>query len=77
MSDEDEGDACLSLDALEFDLHLFAQLSVERTEWLIEKEYLRAEDECTSECDALPLSTRELMWKAICDVSQFHRSDRL
>jgi hypothetical protein len=52
-------------------------LSVESTEWLIEKEYFRAKDECTSECDALPLSTRELMRQSICDVSQFHRSDRL
>ncbi len=72
MGYEDEGDAGFTLDALEFDLHLLAQLTIQSTEWFIKEEDLGSQDQCSSESDALTLSTGELVWEAICDMSQLH-----
>ena len=38
VSDEDERDAHLTLDRAQLDLHLLAQLEVERTQWFVEQE---------------------------------------
>ena len=42
VGDEHEGDADLALDLLQLDLHLPAQLEVERAERLVEQQHLRA-----------------------------------
>ena len=48
------------LDALELDLHLLAQLEVERAERLVEQQHPRAVDDRAGERDALALAAGEL-----------------
>jgi hypothetical protein len=60
VGDEDEGDADLALDRLEFDLHLLAQLEVEGAERFVEQQHPGAPDEGAGECDALTLTAGEL-----------------
>ncbi len=59
VRDEKEGDANFSLQSLQFTLHLFAQIGVERRERLIEQEKLRAVHQCAGERDALLLTTAQ------------------
>ena len=61
MGDEDERDADVALDRLQLDLHLLAQLEVERAERLVEQQHLRTVDERSGERDALALAARELV----------------
>ena len=63
MRDVDERHADvahLALDPLQLDLHLLAQLQVERAERLVEQEQRRRVDDRAGECDALTLPTGEL-----------------
>ena len=55
-----EGDADLGLDALELDLHLAAQLEVERTERLVEQEHVGLVDEGAGDGHALLLAAGQL-----------------
>ena len=55
----DERDPDLALDSLQLDLHLLAELQVERAERLVEQEHLRSVDERAGERDALA-AAREL-----------------
>ena len=74
---EDEGDADVALQALELDLHLFAQLEVERAERLVEQEHLRLDDEGAGEGDALPLAARQLGGLAVAVLVEAHLRERL
>ena len=65
MRDVDERDADVALDALELDLHLLAQLEVERAERLVEQQHLRAVDDRAGERDALALAAGELRRLAV------------
>ena len=56
MGDIDKGDAYLLLDALEFDLHILAQLEIQRTQRFVQQEYLGAVDNGTG--DGNPCRTR-------------------
>ncbi len=60
VGDVDEGDAQRLLERLQLDLHLLAQLQVERSEGLVEEEHAGAVDEGAGQRDALPLAAREL-----------------
>ena len=60
MGHVDERDADLLLDGLELDLHLLAELQVERPERLVEEQDARPVDERSREGDALPLTARQL-----------------
>ena len=60
MRDVDEGRAELVLDALELELHLLAQLHVERAEGLVEQERGGVVHQRSGERDALLLASREL-----------------
>ena len=60
MGDMDERQAHLGLDALELELHLAAQLEVERTERLVEQEYRRSVDDGTRQRHTLLLTSRQL-----------------
>ena len=62
VGDVDERDplAQLALDRLQLELHLLAELQVERAERLVEQEHPRAVDECSRERDTLALAAREL-----------------
>ena len=59
MGDVDEGDAGALLNTLELDLHILAQLEVERAERLIEQQYARLADECAGNRDTLLLTARK------------------
>ena len=56
----DHGDAELAMDALDLELHLLAQVLVERAERLVEQENVGIEDEAARERHALLLAARQL-----------------
>ena len=60
MRDVHERDADLVLDPLELELHLLAELEVERAERLVEEQHARPVDERARQGDALLLAAREL-----------------
>ena len=63
--------------ALELDLHLLAQLQVERAERLVEQQHARAVDDRARERDALALAAGELDGLALADAGQAHHLERL
>ncbi len=78
VGDEDEGDADLALDRLELDLHLLAQLEVERAERLVEQQHPRPVDERAGQRDALALAAGELRRPAVAEVlAEPHHVQRL
>ena len=60
VRDVDEGDADLGLDPLQLDLHLLAELQVERAQRLVEQQHLRLVDERPRQRHALRLAAGEL-----------------
>src|SRR6516165_1255722 len=58
VRDVDHGDADLAMDALDLDLHLLAQVLVERAQRLVEQKHIRIEHEPARERDALLLAAR-------------------
>src|SRR3984893_10508301 len=58
MRDVDHGDADFAVDALDLDLHLLAQILVERAQRLVEQKHVRIEHETARERDALLLAAR-------------------
>ena len=60
MGHVDERDADLLLDGLELDLHLLAELEVERAERLVEQEHARSVDERAGQRHALALAAGQL-----------------
>ncbi len=52
----DEGDAHLLLNGFQLDLHLLAQLQIERTQGLVEQQHPRTQDQRAGQSDALPLA---------------------
>src|SRR5205823_13588484 len=77
VGDVDEGDPDLLLDRLELDLHLLAQLEVERTQRLVQEQDSGPVDECPGQCDALPLAAGELRWLAAGKARQADPAPRL
>ena len=61
MRDVDEGDPDLVLDPLELELHVLAELEVERAERLVEQQHARVVHERARERDALLLAAGELL----------------
>ncbi len=70
VRDVDEGDLQVALQRLQEDLHLLAQLEVERAERLVEQEHRRRVDNGARERDALPLASGELGRPAAADVGE-------
>ena len=56
MRDVDEGDRDVVLDQLQLELHLLAQLEIERAERLVEEQNARAVDERAGQGDTLLLA---------------------
>ena len=59
MSHVNEGDAQAPLEALQLELHLLAQLEVERAERLVEEQHGGAAGDGSRECYALHLAAGE------------------
>ena len=66
----DEGDSELVLDALQEELHLLAQLEVERPERLVEQQHPRPADERAGQGHALLLPSGELLRLAVSEPRQ-------
>ena len=77
MRDVDERDPDRLLDVLELDLHLLAQLEIERAERLVQQQHAGPVDERARERDALPLAARELARLALRELAQAHERERL
>ena len=77
VGDVDERDPDLLLDLLELDLHVLAELEVERAERLVEEQHPRAVDERASERDPLPLAARQLVRLALLIAGQAHHAQGL
>ena len=77
VRDVDERDAEVALQRLEEDLHLLAQLQVERAERLVEEEDRRAVDDRARERDALALAARELHRLPVAEARQTHALEHL
>ena len=60
VGDIDEGDADLALDRLQLDLHLLAQLEIERAQRLVQQQHARLVDQRAGQRHALPLAARQL-----------------
>ena len=61
VGDVDEGGAERGLQLLEFDLHVLAQLQIERAERLVEQQQRRLEHHAARDRDALTLAAGELI----------------
>ncbi len=61
MRDVDERDPDLVLDSLQLELHVLAELQIERAERLVEQEHAWVIHECPRERDPLLLTPRELL----------------
>ena len=73
----DERDADLLLDGLELDLHLLAELEVERAERLVEEQDARPVDERAGERDPLALAARQLAGLALVVALEADHPERL
>ena len=74
MGDEDERDADLALDLLQLDLHLLAELEVERAERLVEQQHLGPVHQRAGQRDPLPLAARELVRLAVAEPVEPHEA---
>ena len=70
VRDVDECDSDLVLDPLQLELHLLAELQVERAERLVEQENTRMVHERAAESDPLLLAARELLGLALREPRQ-------
>ena len=79
MRDVDERDPDLVLDPLQLELHLLAELQVERAERLVEQQHPRVVDDRARERDALLLAAGELRRLALLaarEVDELEHSER-
>ncbi len=77
MGDEDEGDAEGLLQRLQFLLHLFAKLQIERAQRLVEKQNLGLVDERAGERHALALAAGKLSGPARAVARKLHHGERI
>ena len=70
VGDEHERDADRVLDRLELDLHLLAELEVERAERLVEQQHARLVDQRPGERHPLTLATAELVRPAFAELPE-------
>jgi hypothetical protein len=77
VRDVDERDREILLQALQEELHLLAQLQVERAERLVEEQHLGPVDERAGERHPLALAAGELPGLALADVGKPHPAEYL
>ena len=75
VGDIDRGDAELTLDAAEFELHFFAQLAVERSQRLVEKQQVGLEHQRARNRDTLLLPAGQLVNAAAAVASEPHQRE--
>ncbi len=72
VGDVDEGDADPALDRLQLDLHLLAELQVERAQRLVQQQHARPVDQGAGERHALALAAGELRRLAAAEAGERH-----
>ena len=72
MSDVDEGNTNLLLDALELNLHVLAQLQVQSAQRLVQKQHLGAVHQGAGDGHPLLLTAGELVGVVSCPLRQAH-----
>ncbi len=77
VGDVDHGNAHLAVDALDLDLHLLAQVLVERPQWLVEQHEVGVEDQAAREGDALLLTARQLARIALGEARKPDQAEHL
>ena len=77
VGDVDERQPHVLLDVLQLDLHLLAQLQVERAERFVQQQHPWTHDQRPGQRDPLPLPARELPGLALPVVPQAHHGERL
>ena len=73
----EERDVELTLEALELELHLLAQLEIERTQRLVEQQDLGSVDQGAGDSDALLLAAGQLIWFAALKAAELHQVEHL
>ena len=74
---ENETDAHLALNSLQLDLHCFAQLQVECSQWFVKQQRTWVIHQRASQCNTLLLSTRKLRRFAFCKIIQANNFEHL
>ena len=77
MGDEDKGKAERTLKRLELALHRLAQLEIERSQRLVEKQHFRTQDKSARKSDPLPLSAGKLAGLARLQSHELDQLERL
>ena len=75
MGDEDEGDSEIALQRLQFYLHLFAELEIERAKRFVEQQDLGLVDKGAGQRHALPLATGQLRGPASAETAKRHEGE--
>ncbi|MNI17654.1 hypothetical protein D3C73_710330 [compost metagenome] len=70
MGDHQRGDADLTLDAADLELHLFAQIGVEVGQRFIEQQHRWLDHQSPSQSYTLALAAGQLPWVALCVLVQ-------
>ena len=77
VGDIDERDADLALDPLQLDLHVLAELQVERAEWLVEEQCPGVVHQRAGQRDPLLLTTGELARAALLAAAEVDDAEHL
>src|SRR5690242_3688549 len=77
MRDEQEGDAGFTLNAAQLELHGFTQAFVERAEWLVEQQQLRAFYQRARKRHTLPLTAGQFMRPSCAVTGKGNQMERL
>ena len=76
MRDIDHGDSQVLVQRLDFILHVFAQLLVERAQRLVHQHQLGVEHQRPGQRDALLLAARKLRRAAVLELAHLHHVER-
>lgn len=77
MSHEDKGDAGFRLQPLQLQLHVLAQLEIQRAQRFVQQQNLGAWGQGTGQGDALLLATRNLACLAVGHLAHLHQLHHL
>ena len=74
VRDEQDGDAEFAMQALELELHLLAQILVERAERFVHQQQVRVEHQCARQRDALLLAAGKLPRQPFAKLFELHQT---
>jgi hypothetical protein len=77
VGDDDGGDAEALLQLAQLDLHVLAQVGVQRRQRLVEQKDLRVDGKAAGDRDTLALPARQLVDAPVADIRQAHQVQQL